>query len=63
MVVTDSLETYSQANARVHRAGQKNRCTVIQLEGSVAERRMYKLLDKKINVHAQIINLYQELLD
>ena len=60
---TPSLETYAQANARVHRAGQKNRCTVIQLEGSVAERRMYKLLDKKINVHSQIINLYQELLD
>jgi SNF2 family DNA or RNA helicase len=60
---TPSLETYAQANARVHRAGQKNRCTVIQLEGSVAERRMYTLLDKKIDVHSQIINLYQDLLD
>ena len=60
---TPSLETYAQANARVHRAGQVNKCIVIQLEGSTAERRMYKLLDKKIDVHSQIINLYQELLD
>ena len=60
---TPSLETYAQANARVHRAGQVNKCIVVQLEGSTAERRMYKLLDKKIDVHSQITNLYKELLD
>ena len=60
---TSSLETYAQANARVHRTGQVNKCIVIQLEGSMAERRMYKLLDKKIDVHSQIINLYKEILD
>ena len=60
---TPSLETYAQANARVHRAGQTNKCIVIQLEGSTAERRMYKLLDKKIDIHSQIIGLYKEILD
>ena len=60
---TSSLETYEQANARVHRSGQKHKSTVIQLQGSAAEKHVYRLLDKRINVHAELINLYKELLD
>jgi SNF2 family DNA or RNA helicase len=60
---TPSLETYAQANARVHRSGQKHKCTVIQLAGSFAERRVYNLLDDKISTHTEIIDLYKELLD
>jgi len=60
---TSSLETYEQANARVHRSGQKHKSTVIQLQGSAAEKHVYKLLDKRINVHADLINLYKEILD
>ncbi len=60
---TSSLETYDQANARVHRSGQKHKCTVVQLQGSAAEKHVYKLLDKRINVHADLINLYKEILD
>jgi SNF2 family DNA or RNA helicase len=60
---TPSLETYAQANARVHRKGQKNKCTVVQLQGSGVERRVYKLLDDKIDIHAKIVDLYKELLD
>jgi len=60
---TSSLETYLQANARVHRSGQTHKCTVVQLHGSVVEKRMYSLLDKRINVHSKIIDLYKELLD
>ena len=60
---TSSLETYAQANARVHRAGQKHKCTVIQLEGSRVEKHVYSLLDSKIDVHTQIIDLYKKLLD
>jgi len=58
-----SLETYAQANARVHRSGQTHRCTVVQLEGSNVEKRVYALLDNKINIHTKIIDLYKELLE
>ena len=60
---TSSLETYSQANARVHRTGQKNKCTVVQLHGSPVEQHVYGLLDARIDVHTKIIDLYKELLD
>ena len=60
---TPSLETYAQANARVHRSGQKYKCTVIQLAGSAAEKRIYRMLDARINVHTEMINLYKEILD
>ena len=60
---TPSLETYAQANARVHRSGQKHPCTVVQLQGSPAEKRIYSLLDNRIDVHTKMIDLYKELLD
>ena len=60
---TSSLETYAQANARVHRSGQKHKCTVVQLYGSGAEQRMYRMLDNRINIHTKIIELYKEILD
>jgi SNF2 family DNA or RNA helicase len=60
---TSSLETYAQANARVHRSGQKHRCTVVQLQGSGVEKRIYSLLNNRIDVHTKMIDLYKELLD
>ena len=57
-----SVETYLQANARVHRAGQKNPSTVIHLQGSPVEKRMYKMLQEKVDVHTKIVDLYGELL-
>lgn len=60
---TSSLETYDQANARVHRSGQKNKCTVVQLQGSAAEKHVYRLLDRRIDVHTKLIDLYKEILD
>jgi len=60
---TSSLETYAQANARVHRSGQKHPCTVVQLEGSKVERHIYKMLDQRINVHTKMIDLYQDILE
>ena len=58
-----SLETYQQANARVHRSGQDHKCTVVQLHGSYAEQYIYKSLDNKIDVHSKIVDLYKEILD
>ena len=60
---TPSLETYAQANARVHRSGQTHPCTVVQLQGSAVEKRVYALLDNRINVHTKMIDLYKEILD
>lgn len=60
---TSSLETYAQANARVHRSGQDHKCTVVQLQSSGVEKRIYSLLDNRINIHTKIVDLYQELLD
>ena len=58
-----SLETYAQANARVHRSGQKHKCTVVQLQGSDAEKHVYRLLDNRIDIHTKITDLYKEILD
>lgn len=60
---TASLETYAQANARIHRTGQTHKCTVVRLQGSHVEQRLYDMLDKRIDVHTQVLELYKELLD
>ena len=57
---TMSLETYMQANARVHRAGQVNKTTVINIEGSAVEKKIYKMLQNKENIHSKMIDLYKE---
>ena len=59
---TSSLETYAQANARVHRSGQDHKCTVVQLQGSSIEKRVYAMLDNKINIHTKMIDLYNDIL-
>lgn len=56
-----SVETYLQANARVHRAGQRNPCTVVHLQGSSAEKRVYKMLSEKVDIHTRIIDLYKNI--
>lgn len=58
-----STETYLQANDRIHRAGQTNKCYVIQLFGSNVEKRLYAMLDKRIDAHEDLVSLYKEILD
>lgn len=58
-----SVETYLQANARVHRAGQRNPCTVVHLQGSPVEKKMYKMLQSKIDIHTDMIDLYKNILE
>jgi SNF2 family DNA or RNA helicase len=58
-----SAETYTQANARVHRAGQKNPCLVVHLIGSPVERRVYKALREKVEFSSVLLDLYKEAID
>jgi SNF2 family DNA or RNA helicase len=60
---TPSLETYAQANARAHRAGQRHPVTVVRLQGSNAEKHLYKMLDNRIVDHVKLVDLYKNLLD
>ena len=58
-----SLEFYLQANARVHRAGQKNPCTVVHLMGSGVEKQMYKRLQNKKEDQASLLAMYKNVLN
>jgi len=49
-----------QANSRAHRAGQTNKVTVTHLQGSPVERRMYIMLQSKIDMHLDLVELYRQ---
>ena len=53
-----SVETYIQCVARIDRVGQQKKMTVINLEGSEVERKMYKMLENKIDLHSKLVELY-----
>jgi SNF2 family DNA or RNA helicase len=54
-----SIETYLQANARIHRQGQKNPMTVVHISGSPVENRLYAMLQNKLDIHTKLVDLYQ----
>jgi len=55
-----SIETYLQANARIHRQGQKNPMTVVHVTGSPVENRLYNMLQNKLDQHTKLVDLYQK---
>lgn len=55
-----SVETYLQCIARIDRVGQKNKMTVVHLQGSEVERKMYQLLQSKVASHEKLVDLYKE---
>jgi SNF2 family DNA or RNA helicase len=55
-----SVETYIQCCARIDRAGQKNPMTVVHLQGSPVEKKIYKYLSQKIKNHDKLIDLFKE---
>lgn len=55
-----STEIYLQANARAHRAGQTNKVTVTHLQASPVEKRMYTMLQSKIDLHQSLVDLYKQ---
>ncbi len=58
-----SVETYLQCIARIERVGQKNKMTVVHLQGSDVEKRMYKMLQGKVDSHEKLVDLYKETIE
>jgi SNF2 family DNA or RNA helicase len=56
-----SVETYLQCIARIDRVGQKNRMTVHHIQGSAIERRIYKALMEKKNLHEELTEMYRDI--
>jgi SNF2 family DNA or RNA helicase len=54
-----SVETYLQCIARINRVGQKNSMTVVNLQGSDVERKMYAMLQGKVDMHEKLVDLYK----
>lgn len=55
-----SVETYLQCIARIDRVGQVNKMTVVHLQGSEVERKMYHMLQGKVSSHEQLVDLYRQ---
>lgn len=55
-----SVETYLQCIARIDRVGQKNSMTVVHLEGSDVEHKMYSMLRSKVSSHQSLVELYKQ---
>ena len=59
---TTSAETYLQANARVHRAGQRNPCLVVHLCSSGVEKQLYKALEDRTLAQNTLLSMYKNFL-
>ena len=59
---TTSAETYLQANARVHRAGQRNPCLVVHLCSSGVEKQLYKALEDRTLAQDNLLSMYKNFL-
>jgi SNF2 family DNA or RNA helicase len=55
-----STETYLQANARINRPGQRNPMTIVHVQGSPVENRLYTMLQGNINTHEKLVDLYKK---
>tara|TARA_R110002073_G_scaffold329513_1_gene512032 strand:+ start:69 stop:956 length:888 start_codon:yes stop_codon:yes gene_type:complete len=57
-----SVEAYLQCIARIDRVGQKNKMTVVHLQGSEVERKMYAMLQGKVDAHTSLVDLYRDVI-
>lgn len=58
-----SVETYLQCIGRIDRVGQQNKMTVVHLQGSDIEKRVYKMLQGKVDNHQKLVDLYKQELE
>ena len=58
-----SVETYLQCIGRIERVGQKHNMTVVHLQGSDVERRVYDMLGDKVSRHGRLVDLYKQEMD
>jgi SNF2 family DNA or RNA helicase len=58
-----SVETYLQCIARIDRVGQKSKMTVVHLQGSDVERKVYSMLQGKVDSHMKLVDLYKQELE
>jgi SNF2 family DNA or RNA helicase len=58
-----SVETYLQCIGRIERVGQKNSMTIVHLQGSEVEKKVYKMLRGKVDLHTQLVDLYKQELE
>lgn len=55
-----SVETYLQANARIDRPGQKHSMTIVHIQGSEVEAKIYGMLKNNVLNHNKIVELYRK---
>lgn len=55
-----SVETYLQANARIDRPGQKHSMTIVHIQGSEVEAKLYGMLKTNVLNHNKIVDLYRK---
>ena len=58
-----SVETYLQCIARIERVGQVNKMSVVHLRGSEVEKKMYAMLQGKVDNHQKLVDLYKQELE
>jgi SNF2 family DNA or RNA helicase len=58
-----SVETYLQCIGRIDRVGQKNSMTVVHLQGSEVEKKVYSMLQNKVDSHNKLVDLYKRELE
>jgi len=56
----NSAETYEQACARITRPGQKLNQLIVNIEGSAAERALYKRQEGKSNTQGLLLEIFKE---
>ena len=54
---TDRTELYLQANKRIHRPGQTNACTVVQLAATATEREIYRRLENNETMQGVVLTM------